>query len=249
MTILACDHQPQPQAAQRLHTVLLHMRRLTGGSSAARPSTSTTSDRAVSANGSSCIAINSVDCWRSTGSRRCHRVHTAPRCCTMGATTAQNAALRLGVIGLDSSHGVGFAQNLASPDSPHKDSAVVVACVTHGTGYKNALFGPVIESMRGNLPKHAGQMAKVGVAVVDTVAELLDQVDAVFLTSWDGRVRTNVCHGLVALFLDPTQATCPYQVRRDQALEVIRGRKPVRIGCIFAGQSRREDLTARRCTE
>ena len=106
------------------------------------------------------------------------------------ARAARGARLRLGVIGIDSSHGVGFAQNLASPGSLHKD-AVVVACVRQGTGYKNR--APVIDSMHSNIAKHAEQMVKVGVSVVDTVAELLDQVDAVFLTSWDGRVSADPC--------------------------------------------------------
>jgi hypothetical protein len=43
--------------------------------------------------------------------------------------------------------------------------------------------------MRGNLAKHAEEMANLGAPCFHTVAELLDQVDAVFLTSWDGRVR------------------------------------------------------------
>lgn len=115
------------------------------------------------------------------------------------ASSSHRTPLRLGVIGLDSSHGVGFASDLSSPSSPHQH-ATVVACVECGTGYKG---GPVIESMSGNLPKHAEQMAAFGAPAVDTVASLLDQVDGVFLTSWDGRVRL------------------------DQAMEVLRRRRPM----------------------
>ena len=123
--------------------------------------------------------------------------------------------LRLGVIGLDSSHGVGFAQNLASPGSLHKD-AVVVACVLQGTGYKHR--APVIDSMHGNIPKHAEQMVKAGVSVVDTVAELLDQVDAVFLTSWDGRVSAYACCDYqLGLFGLPLRATSNFLRLRSGA--------------------------------
>eukprot|EP01043_Picozoa_sp_COSAG02_P014947 COSAG02_NODE_624_length_19387_cov_90.736002_16_plen_158_part_00 len=93
--------------------------------------------------------------------------------------------LRLGVVGLDSSHGVGFARELNSASSSDHN-ARIVGCVQHGTGYKG---GPVIDAMRENLAKHAEEMAGIGAPCFHTVAELLDQVDAVFLTSWDGRVR------------------------------------------------------------
>ena len=101
-----------------------------------------------------------------------------------GSSTGTDRALRLGVVGLDSSHGVGFARELNSASSDH--NARIVGCVQHGTGYKG---GPVIDAMRGNLAKHAEEMANLGAPCFHTVAELLDQVDAVFLTSWDGRVR------------------------------------------------------------
>ena len=93
---------------------------------------------------------------------------------------------------------VGFAGDLNSPGSPH--GCTIVGCVQRGTGYRN---GAIIQSMAANLGKHTEQMASFGVPAVDSVAELLEMVDCVFLTSWDGRVRL------------------------EQAMEVLRSRKPL----------------------
>jgi hypothetical protein len=102
----------------------------------------------------------------------------------VGSGSGSSKVLRLGVVGLDSSHGVGFARELNKASSDH--NARIIGCVQHGTGYNG---GPVIDAMRDNLAKHAEEMAGLGAPSFRTVPELLDLVDAVFLTSWDGRVR------------------------------------------------------------
>ena len=64
------------------------------------------------------------------------RLTTAVALPLAGGTAAagEQPKLRLGVIGLDSSHGLGFAEELNTPAGDHL-GATVVACVQRGTGY------------------------------------------------------------------------------------------------------------------
>jgi Oxidoreductase family, NAD-binding Rossmann fold len=113
---------------------------------------------------------------------------------------AQDASpLRVGIIGLDTSHAMAFTKEF------HKDPASdpslsgfrVVAAYPPGS--------PDIESSASRIPKYTAEMQELGVEIVDSITELLARVDCVLLETNDGRVHL------------------------DQALEVFPSGKPVFI--------------------
>ena len=93
------------------------------------------------------------------------------------------ADLKLGIIGLDTSHVAAFAELLNNPSNPdHVPGARVVAAWPGGS--------PDVESSRTRLEKFTEQLrTKHRVEIVATIADLLARADAVLLESVDGRVH------------------------------------------------------------
>lgn len=107
--------------------------------------------------------------------------------------------MRLGIIGLDTSHVPAFTKEFHR--DPVADEALkgfrVVAAYPQGSAD--------IESSASRIPKYTAEMRELGVEITDSIAALLDQVDAVLLETNDGRVHL------------------------EQALQVFRAGKPVFI--------------------
>jgi hypothetical protein len=91
------------------------------------------------------------------------------------------ADLRIGLIGLDTSHVIAFTKLLNDPADPnHVPGGKVVA------GFKGG--SPDIESSRSRVEGYTQQLqTDLGVAIVDSIEALCGQVDAVMLESVDGR--------------------------------------------------------------
>ena len=90
--------------------------------------------------------------------------------------------IRVGIIGLDTSHAPAFTRLLNAADDPEWISgAKVVAAVPQGSHD--------IESSVSRVPEYTTAVKKYGVKIVDTVEILVEQVDAVLLESNDGRVH------------------------------------------------------------
>jgi len=96
------------------------------------------------------------------------------------AGTAQSAdKIRVGMIGLDTSHSLAFTKVMnASEEEPLK-SCEVIAAYPHGS--------PDIESSVSRIPKYTAEMRELGVEIVDDIPTLLTKVDAVLLETNDGR--------------------------------------------------------------
>lgn len=124
--------------------------------------------------------------------------------------TSTNAAeeLRLGMIGLDTSHVTAFTKLLN--DAKHKDHVPggrVIAAFKGGS--------PDIESSWSRVDGYTKQLQdEFGVKIIPTIEELCQQVDAVLLMSVDGRPHL------------------------EQAKPVIKARKPVFIDKPIAGSFR-----------
>ncbi len=92
----------------------------------------------------------------------------------------ETKTLRIGIIGLDTSHVGAFTKVL---NDPKADSDVagcrVVAAYPKGS--------PDIESSVVRVPKYTEDMKARGVKIVDSIEELIGQVDAVLLETNDGR--------------------------------------------------------------
>jgi hypothetical protein len=88
--------------------------------------------------------------------------------------------LKIGLIGLDTSHSIAFTKELnAEKPAPELADCRVVAAYPHGSRD--------IESSTKRIPQYTEDIKKLGVEVVDSIDELLKRVDYVLLETNDGR--------------------------------------------------------------
>jgi len=99
---------------------------------------------------------------------------------SIAASPTLAADLRIGIIGLDTSHATAFTKafNAAEPAEPLRGMRVVVA---HPMG------SPDIESSTSRREAITAQVAAQGVAIVDSIDAVLDHADCVLLETNDGR--------------------------------------------------------------
>jgi hypothetical protein len=126
---------------------------------------------------------------------------------TMTATMARllhAADLRIGLIGLDTSHATAFTEILNNPQAKdHVPGAKVVAAFKGGS--------PDIESSITRVEGYTATLRdKHGVRIVDSIEELCTQVDAVMLLSVDGRPHLTQARPVLAarkpLYIDKPMA-------------------------------------------
>ncbi len=152
---------------------------------------------------------------------------------TLVLTTATcfSADLRIGLIGLDTSHVIAFTKTLNDPkDKNHVAGAKVVAAFKGGS--------KDIESSWSRVDKYTEQLQKdFGVKIVDSIEELCKQVDAVMLESVDGRPHLEQARPVIKagkpLFIDKPMAGS----LRD-ALEIFRLAKECKVP-VFSSSSLR----------
>ncbi|MGV3486310.1 MAG: Gfo/Idh/MocA family protein [Planctomycetaceae bacterium] len=90
--------------------------------------------------------------------------------------------IRVGVIGLDTSHSVAFTKELSRTETTAEGPRLrVVAAYPFGSRD--------IESSASRIPKITEDIEAMGVEVVDSAAELLKRVDCVLLETNDGRLH------------------------------------------------------------
>jgi predicted dehydrogenase len=124
------------------------------------------------------------------------------------AEAAAQPAIRVGIIGLDTSHVIAFTESLnrgpKNPaDAPRLAGVRVVAAYPQGSRD--------IESSTRRVPEYTAAVQAMGVEIVGSIPALLERVDAVLLESNDGRVHL------------------------EQVLPVLRARKPVFVDKPLAG--------------
>ena len=97
-----------------------------------------------------------------------------------GDQPAEPVPMRVGIIGLDTSHSIAFTKVLNDPEArPDVSHCRVVAAYPHGS--------PDIESSTSRIPKYTAEIRQLGVQIVSSIDELLEQVDCVLLETNDGR--------------------------------------------------------------
>lgn len=122
----------------------------------------------------------------------------------MSAPAAFGAELRIGLIGLDTSHSVAFAQVLNDRDAPnHVPGARIVAAVK--------TFSPDIEASANRVEEYTASMGdKFGVKLAPTIEEMCRDVDVVMIESLDGRAHLEQARAVIAagkrLFIDKPMA-------------------------------------------
>ena len=128
---------------------------------------------------------------------------------------AQAPEIRIGLIGIDSSHAGAFTQLLNDQSAPdHIPGARVVAAFKGGS--------PDVEASATRIEKFTADLRdKWKIELVDSIEELLRRVDAVMVTSVDGRVHLAQSRPVLAarkpLFVDK-----PFTASVRDAVELAR---------------------------
>ncbi len=131
------------------------------------------------------------------------------------------AALRLGIIGTDTSHVTAFTEILNNESSPdHVPGGRVVAAYKGGS--------PDIESSATRVDKFAEELrTKWNVHFYPSIPELCRNVDAVLLESVDGRVHLEQARAVIAahkpLFIDKPMASTLEDAREIARLAAAAG--------------------------
>jgi hypothetical protein len=100
--------------------------------------------------------------------------------CLCGSIASAAEPIKVGVIGLDTSHAPAFVKALNDPDAkPDLAGFRVVAAYPQGSRD--------IESSVKRVPQYTADVQKLGVEIVDSIDELVKRVDVVLLESNDGR--------------------------------------------------------------
>ncbi|HEY8550193.1 MAG TPA: Gfo/Idh/MocA family oxidoreductase [Vicinamibacterales bacterium] len=125
------------------------------------------------------------------------------------------APIRVGLIGLDTSHAVAFTQLLNDPARPdHVPGARVVAAFKGGS--------PDVEASATRIEKFTAELRDTWrIELVDSIEALVARVDAVLLTGVDGRVHLEQARPVIAarkpLFVDK-----PFAASLKDAREMAR---------------------------
>jgi hypothetical protein len=98
----------------------------------------------------------------------------------MSAAAADDAVIRVGVIGLDTSHAPAFAKEMNNPEAKEDVAGCrVVAAYPQGS--------PDIKSSLDRIPEYTKQFQDLQIEIVDSIETLLTKVDCVLLETNDGR--------------------------------------------------------------
>jgi hypothetical protein len=147
------------------------------------------------------------------------------------AVTASAQDIRVGIIGLDTSHVIAFTKTLNDATAPnHVPGAKVVAAFKGGS--------QDIESSRDRVEGYTKQLQdEFGVKIVDSIEELCTLVDAVLLESVDGRPHLEQVKPVFAakkrVFIDK-----PVAGSLRDAIEIYRLSKESGVPCFSSSSYR-----------
>ncbi|MBX3442509.1 MAG: Gfo/Idh/MocA family oxidoreductase [Planctomyces sp.] len=115
-----------------------------------------------------------------TGNPAAAALAKAAKLLAQAQATSDLREIRVGIIGLDTSHATAFTKifNADSPAEPLRGLRVVAA-------YPQG--SPDIESSVSRVPEYTAEVQKHGVEIVDSIEALLERVDCVLLETNDGR--------------------------------------------------------------
>ena len=143
----------------------------------------------------------------------------------------QQDPLRLGLIGLDTSHVIAFTSRFNEPDNPnHVPGGRVVAAFKGGS--------KDIESSHTRVEGYTKTLVeKYGVKIYDDIEKLCENVDAILLTSLDGRPHLSqvrpVIEAKIPVFVDK-----PVAGTLKDAVEIYRLAKEAKVPCFSSSSLR-----------
>lgn len=119
--------------------------------------------------------------------RHCYsmkRILSLAACCFVASSVyaQQTEAIKVGIIGLDTSHSTAFVELLNSDEEdPFVKEFEIVAAYPYGSR--------TIKSSYERIPGYIDHVKRYGVKITDSIAELLEMVDCVLLETNDGRLH------------------------------------------------------------
>ena len=130
------------------------------------------------------------------------------------AVSGEETAMRVGIIGCDTSHTIAFTEMMNKKNDP--DCAGFKVTAAYQWGSRD------IVSSTNRYPKYIAQMESMGVKMVPSIADLLKEVDAVMLETNDGRPHLEQAKEVFAsgkpVFIDkPVTATLADAVKLVEA--------------------------------
>ena len=139
--------------------------------------------------------------------------------------------LRLGLIGLDTSHVIAFTSRLNEVDSPnHVPGARVIAAFKGGSDD--------IKASRTRVEGYTKTLTeKYGVKIYDDISKLCKDVDAVLLTSLDGRPHLSQVRPVIQAKL-PVFVDKPVAGSLKDAVEIFRLAKEANVPCFSSSSLR-----------
>ena len=152
-------------------------------------------------------------------------------CPLPGLAEESAGKLRLGLIGLDTSHVIAFTSRFNEPDNPnHVPGATVIAAFKGGS--------PDIPSSINRVPGYTKTLTeKYGVKIYDNIAKMCQDVDAVLLTSVDGRPHLAQARPVIAagkpLFIDK-----PVAGSLKDAVEIFQLARKAKVPCFSSSSLR-----------
>lgn len=142
----------------------------------------------------------------------------------LGVTFGAQAQIKIGIIGLDTSHAIAFTKELNGKDKKedYKGYTVVAA---YPYGSKN------IKSSSDRIPGYIDQVKEMGVEVVSSISDLLKKVDCVMLETNDGNLHLEQAFEVFKagkpMFIDKplganlAQAIAIYQLSREYNVPIF----------------------------
>jgi len=149
----------------------------------------------------------------------------------LGAEKNQQETLRLGLIGLDTSHVIAFTSRFNEPDNPnHVPGGRVIAAFKGGS--------EDIQSSHTRVEGYTKTLVeKYGVKIYDDIKQLCENVDAILLTSLDGRPHLSqirpVIEAKIPVFVDK-----PVAGTLKDAVEIYRLAKEAKVPCFSSSSLR-----------
>ena len=149
----------------------------------------------------------------------------------LGAEKNQQETLRLGLIGLDTSHVIAFTSRFNEPDNPnHVPGGRVIAAFKGGS-----------EDIKSSHTRVEGYtktlVEKYGVKIYDDIKQLCENVDAILLTSLDGRPHLSqirpVIEAKIPVFVDK-----PVAGTLKDAVEIYRLAQEAKVPCFSSSSLR-----------
>ncbi len=141
-----------------------------------------------------------------------------------GIIFLSHAQVKVGIIGLDTSHSIAFTKELNGTDKKEQyKNYQVVAAYPYGS--------KTIKSSFDRIPGYSEQVKEMGVEIVSSIADLLKKVDVVLLETNDGNLHLEQAYEVFKagkpMFIDKplgatlSQAIAIYQLAREYNVPIF----------------------------